>query len=497
MSLTLTDEQRAIVEACRSGARLTVEAGAGTGKTSTLRAAAEAMRGRRGVYLAYNRLTAQDAHGTFPAGVVTSTAHSAAFRSLGHRYARRLSAAGAQTSRQQADLLGIYGRTYVTRSLGLTPGQLARLAMGAVKQFCQSDRRELVDADVPTLPGVTGEAHAALVDVVLPWARAAWADLQHDDEAGRGQLRFAHDHYLKLWALTDPYLQVDYLMFDEAQDANPVIEAIVRRQTHAQVIAVGDSAQQLYAWRGAVDALARFPADARLQLTQSWRFGPAIADEANKWLELLGSTMRLVGAPGQPSRVGPFAGWPDAVLCRTNAAAFGEALEAMTAGLRVGMAGGGRKIQSLAEACRELQNGQTTGHPELFVFSSWGEVRDYVEDANDAGDLRALVSIIDDHGADAVIAAARRLVDLEGRDRTAPVDLIVSTGHKAKGREWRAVRVGGDYVEPTDPAGRPGPVERAECNAAYVTVTRAREFLDRAGLEYVDRRVAGLTRMSA
>src|SRR5437016_5716207 len=136
---------------------------------------------------------------------------------------------------------------------------------------------------------------------------------------------------------------------------NPVIADLVCSQP-AQRIAVGDSCQQLYAWRGAVDALETWPAEVRLYLSRSWRFGEAIADEANTWLTVLGARLRLTGNPDIPSTVGPVAA-PDAVLCRTNAEAVARAITALDNGRRVALVGGGAQILALAEAAVTLQAG--------------------------------------------------------------------------------------------------------------------------------------------
>lgn len=87
-----------------------------------------------------------------------------------------------------------------------------------------------------------------------------------------------------MWQLSRSVIPAGFIMFDEAQDANPVTAFVVQDQDSAQVIAVGDSCQAIYGWRGAIDALSEWPADGRLHLTQSFRFGPAVAAEANKWL---------------------------------------------------------------------------------------------------------------------------------------------------------------------------------------------------------------------
>lgn len=80
---TLTREQAAIVEAApklRPGECLRVIAFAGAGKTSTLRAVARAMDGRRGLYVAFNKSIAQEARARFPDTVRCQTMHSVAGR---------------------------------------------------------------------------------------------------------------------------------------------------------------------------------------------------------------------------------------------------------------------------------------------------------------------------------------------------------------------------------------------------------------------------------
>src|SRR5690606_8774522 len=124
-----------------------------------------------------------------------------------------------------------------------------------------------------------------------PFARKVWDDACNP----AGVLRYEHDYYLKSWLLTHPKLtEYDYLLFDEAQDANAAITRLVLDQTHAKRIAVGDSCQAIYGWRGASDALSVFPG-VQLTLTKSFRFGPAVADEANLWLDLLDAPIRIEG----------------------------------------------------------------------------------------------------------------------------------------------------------------------------------------------------------
>nr|WP_107486742.1 UvrD-helicase domain-containing protein [Streptomyces sp. TLI_235] len=89
------------------------------------------------------------------------------------------------------------------------------------------------------------DIHRALAQAVLPFARHAWLDATDPD--GRA-IRFEHDRHLKMWQLTNPRLPGDYVLLDEAQDTNPVLESVVHTQRgHAPLVLVGDSAQQIYA----------------------------------------------------------------------------------------------------------------------------------------------------------------------------------------------------------------------------------------------------------
>ena len=132
-----------------------------------------------------------------------------------------------------------------------------------------------------------------------------------------------------------------------------------------------------------------------------------------------------------------------------------------------------------AEAAQDLMSGQGTSHPDLTAFKSWGDVQEYVQD--DAGsDLKVFVKLIDEYGVQTVMDVANKAVDEKY------ANVIVSTAHKSKGREWSSVRIAGDFREPVNEDGTPSDPIKAECNLAYVSVTRAKDQLDRGGLAWVD-----------
>ncbi|MEU9285991.1 UvrD-helicase domain-containing protein [Streptomyces sp. NPDC048275] len=467
-----TDEQQQCIDAFTSATDLRIQAGAGAGKTSTLKFLAAAKPAKQGVYVAYNASIKNEAKRDFPRNVRCVTSHGLAFPTFGVRFKHRLNGPRVPAY-QVADTLGIHQRIRVGKLAVLTPAQIASHVLATVKKFTYSADREITAANVPRPPGYTIADYSELAPQIVPFAHRAWQDIA--DPAGR--LKFEHDHYLKMWALHRPTIEGDYLMLDEAQDANPLVTSLVMTQQQMQRVAVGDSCQQLYAWRGADDALNKLPGVERT-LSQSFRFGQAVADEANVWLDLLDADIRLIGFEKIDSRIGRLHA-PDAILCRTNAGCMNSAIGLMNSGQRVALVGGGSSILAMAYAAMELRAGGTTNHPELVAFETWDQVCDYA-DTDDGGDLKPMVELIQAHGAEGVIRAVRSLSDAKAAQVT------VSTAHKSKGLEWSTVKIGGDFYPPKkNPETGKRLISRAMAMLAYVAVTRARETLDCEALDWV------------
>jgi len=482
-AFTPTDEQAEIMDVLPTGCNVKVISGAGTGKTETLVQASRRMRGR-GLFTAFNRDIVNDAGSRFPQHVGCMTTHKLAHTAMSGLYGGRLRRSRSrQPSRVLAKMLGITRSvSFPMDGMNVQSWVIARLANAAVERFCTSARDEPSVWDVPHQAGLSEAQHAEVARVALRYARILWEDIQLTDDDGYGRFNVNPNHLLKLFALRKPRLPFDFILLDEAQDTNPVVADMFKRQTHAQLIAVGDPAQAINEWRGAVDALEHWPAKVTLTLSQSFRFGHVIAEEGNKWLELLGADLRITGAGG-PSVVAECDD-PDAVLCRTNGAAAREVLTALEGGRRVALTGKtGSTITALAEACQQLQAGKSTSHPELALFHTWAQVQDYVdEEDGSGGDLAAFVRMIDKHGAGVVLDAMNSLSPAE------VADTVVSTMHKAKGLQWNKVRIG-DFREPMDEAGNPLPISPQDLRLAYVAVTRAQHVLDRGALAWVDKRL--------
>lgn len=499
-----TPEQLHIHSLFRTGDPLRVRAGAGTGKTTTLvqLAGILAEQGRLGLYISFNKAIAQEAARKMPRNITAKTAHSLAYSGIANTRHAPLLARMRDSRRipfhETARELRIDGFRVTTadgKGRWLDDRKAARAALATVDAFCKTADQQITARHVPILSGLdldgTLTNQREYARQVLPYAQRVWADLQDPD--GRG-VAFGHGHYLKLWALEHPIIGRPgaALFLDEAQDTSPVLAGIIAEQEHLQRVYVGDSAQSIYRFTGAENAMEGFEGAAEGRLTQSWRFGPAVADAANLLLAELGDDMRLTGNPGRPSVIAHRHPDVDAVLCRTNGGALAAVMEMQESGQRVHLMADNTYSLRFLDAAEDLAAGRAARLEDLAAFTSWQQVVEYADEATDAADWKTLVALIDKHGSDKVRAALGGVVD----ERDAEV--LVVTAHKSKGREWPRVRLADDLAahlekardrlhEATEQADH----ERArraarsltdELMLCYVAVTRAQDILDPAGV---------------
>lgn len=462
-----TDEQEAAVELFVSGKNLAIEAGAGTGKTSTLQLISEATK-NKGKYLAFNKAIVVDSSRKMPGNIECKTAHSLAFGQVvgkNPKYKERLNA-----PRQRLEEVV---RILRCRDFGVSVGEgekiindvrIAAIVNSTIYNFCCSADREITARHVPYIDGIddpeTYFNNNLLSHYVAPIAQRAWEDIVNPN----GLLQFKHEHYLKIFQLSNPKIYADFILFDEAQDANPVMLDIVTQQKNAQLVFVGDSNQQIYEFTGAVNAMGMLPKSNRTFLTKSFRFGPAIAEAANHILGMIDTDMQIIGYEAIDSSIGTV-GNPDCILVRTNAGAIGSIISELMTDKKVAYVGNVDEIINFVKACQTLQAGKKTMHPELMCFDSWDELVQYAAMTEDKS-LELMIRLINQYTAATIVDSFKRLVNEKN------AEVVISTAHKSKGREWNNVIIGGDFPEEM------AQTSDSEKRLMYVAVTRAQRLLD-------------------
>lgn len=465
-----TEEQQQCIDAAKNhGQNVGINAYAGTGKTTTCRLLSEEVRMPM-VYLCFNKSIAEEAKTKFPEHVLCSTQHSYAYRAVGPTFnynSNKLTK--SMYARETADVLGIKPVGVYMGTHTVEASTLAYCVNQTVRRFCQSgddcvQTRHYVGLDA--FEGYERNDQDVLRALVVGYADKLWNMMI--DKTSPVPLGF--DGYLKYWALGNPYINTSKILLDEAQDTNGVMLSVLQaQQGKADVIFVGDKYQQIYDWRGAINAMDRFQNAQVCRLTQSFRFGAGIAEAASRILVRLNESVPVRGNPAQTSSFtqGDTA---SVLLTRTNATILDYLVNAYLAeenDQRIYVAGGVADLIALVDAGWNVQQGKKTSHPLFMGFKDWNEFVTYCEKTKDA-EANALLRIFDKHGP---VKAKRSLEQVVRSEHEA--DIVLTTAHKSKGREWQQVQLADDFRLDADEDGMINP---AELRLLYVAITRGIEL---------------------
>lgn len=487
--MPLTDEQRAVIAA--EAPVLKVNAVAGSGKTTTLLAFAAQRPWARILYLAYNRSVAEEVRAKAQAQglshLTVRTIHSLAYQhAQGASYEfegeisewRVLDQYLPATQRDDQDAL-VY----------------AWLIKDIVNYYLNSPLvpldAQLLDAYAKaTLPVKTvRELLTRRGEDVLSLMRTLLSDMK------QRRIPAVHDFYLKLFQFLRMRLPYDVILVDEAQDTSGVMLAIIDRQEQAQRVFVGDSFQQIYGFRHAVNSLDRVEGQS-YSLNQTFRFGDGLARHLNESInaayELLGETheLRMRGTDSD-TRFGKHATrsrQPTAVIARSNLSLFEAVLERLFAGVKAMHFEGGYPgynfMNSRVVSLLYLKDGKRHKINDPFIrrFGHLLEARQFAKDTQNAS-LSSIIELVDLYG--------NRLFDFDRMIKDRLVDkslatVIFTTTHKAKGQEYDLVEmVENDFAtreslgklleskqDEVDPAKL-----KEEVNIYYVAATRARKSI--------------------
>jgi hypothetical protein len=460
-----TDEQKQALKLFLTGQSFKINAYAGTGKTSTLVMLSKADK-RKGLYIAFNRSIVNEAKGKFDSKTACMTTHELALKSLPPRLRKKaFKSTNAAALVQKLELVD----QFFGDNLRLTAKTLAFLVIQTIKEFCQGTDETIRPVNFRRygkLSGIKSDDEATLSIQINLLAEDVWSRMISADDM---DINLGHDGYMKLWALSKPQLNFDYILLDEAQDTNPVVLGVLQKQS-CQIVYVGDAFQQIYEWRGAVNAMELFETAHLTYLTKSFRFGEKIAEAASSVLNFLGAEFPIQANPNVRSKIGSCD--PDAILTRTNSTVMSEVIAAINAGKKCHIIGGTRDLLKLLKAVVELKNGRPSDVPELFGFANWSEVEELVDDG-EADNLMTLVNLVRTHGEKHLLWALRRTESEESG-----ADVLISTAFKAKGREWDKVRITSDFLPSVSDSEKNVAVEPSEARVFYVAITRGRHVVD-------------------
>lgn len=461
----LTIEQAKI--ATYTGRQLVVKACAGSGKTFTLIQYARCNPDESILYLAYNRGIRDDALGKFTSNVTCMTSHQLAFQVFGRRLAKKL--------------VGNLRLRDIATAIETRDWAFSRDVQATLSAFMSSDASSICSDHFTRLDDSAAQStkmeryKLTVVDsAVQLWERMVDAN---------DPFPATHDTYLKLYQLSEPDLSKRYqtILFDEAQDANPVTSNIILRQ-RCRLIFVGDEHQQIYRFRGANSAM-RHPslthAD-HLYLTHSFRFGKTVAFVANALLELKGETRPVIGRGGNDEVVSSgmhvLGQRHTALISRTVMGVIGDAIHCASLGLKTYWVGGidGYNVSLLLDVYH-LANGNPQEITNQQLKHEYKDYEDYcgIAEATRDSEMLRTIKILDSYkDIPKCIDLLRTFATKDEMEAMASV----TTAHRCKGLEWNDVRLGDDFPDFLENDMDADQISD-EINLLYVSVTRAMKRL--------------------
>lgn len=468
-----TDEQAAAIDAARAlkpGDNISIHARAGTGKTTVLQAIAASVAPAKIRYCGYNRTLVAEAKTKFDKSVTSATGHGLAYRELG------LSSSDVVMSYQISDVCNWLNLTDKTKDNSAY--DQANRVLKIIAKFTESADPFITEAHVELRYSDTATHKNDAIEA----ARRMWTDIT------LGQHKPNHDAYLKIYQLKlgAGILKAtndDYILFDEAQDTNPVLRAIIAANAKSRRIYVGDEYQQIYGWRGAQNALTSVHGE-KYQLTKTHRFGQSICDWANhalNWHPIVPSkpitTSRIDGYTTFGDKPNPFA----LDLCRTRAGIFRLALGAAARNEPIYMDGAFDQQATLFADLANLK----LGRPHLIKtkalkrMKSWAMLKSSPE-YRLTRDYKAAALLIDELGPHNVAPTLERIKSLLTTPDKAEVHL--TTVHAMKGLEAPHIRLANDFITPEDITNGHKLDDimdiAEEICILYVAITRAQDTLE-------------------
>lgn len=480
-----TKEQTDII---KSSGSIKINAVAGSGKTTTvIEYARTRPQGMKILYLAFNKSVKIDAIKKFAAKgleyVRVETAHALAFSHIVSRSHYKVKP-GAYKINEIVDLLQLQGNgekhlEYI----------LANHISKFLSYFCNSDKQKVQELNY--LDTISDEKVKTFVrsnyEYILKQTRIFLGKMD------KAEIEITHDFYLKKFQLSQPVLHYDYILFDEGQDASAAMLDVFMRQNAIKVI-VGDTHQQIYSWRFAVNSLEKTDFKT-YHLSASFRFDESIAELAMQVLKLKEhietySPLSISGK-GTTTTVKT-----KAILARTNLGLLLRAIEYVTEHKRIKHIYFEGNIHSYTYAddgsslydVLNLYNGKHYLIKDRLIKSMEGidDLEDYIEKTEDM-QLSMMLEIVKEYGNEIpkiLENIKARHVTNEDKEKAA---IIFSTVHRCKGMEYDSVELVNDFIneerlikikEEQKAKGINLNKLNEEINLLYVAITRTKNILE-------------------
>lgn len=485
ITINLTDEQKEILAYDDS---LKINAVAGSGKTTTLIEYAKTRnQNSKFLYIAFNKSVKNEATKKFREKAIeidVVTAHSLAYQNVVTKENKHLLASDLSPTEIINSLAIPYDNPKAKNEKIILATHIKRF----FEYFCNSSARTIGDLNYLDIV-LDSEARGFVeqhIQEILHYTTLLFTKMD------TAEMRFTHDFYLKKFQLNDPRLDYDYIFFDEGQDASPAMLDVFIKQ-NAKKIIVGDSNQQIYAWRYAVNSLEKVGFK-RFELSNSFRFGRDIANLAMDCLETkkhIGTYSRtIINGLGKSKEI-----QTRATLARTNLKllelAINDVFETKTVKSiyfegHISTYKFGERNSIMYDVLNLYFNKKDRIKNSLIKeFSNFKELIGYTKKTED-NELSMLISLVMKYKGRlySLINELKEIHLSNGKKNEA--DMIYSTVHKCKGMEYDEVTIANDFYTETNLIAKYSEMPtqhnvnklNEEINLLYVAITRAKSKIN-------------------
>ena len=483
--MKLTPEQKAIIN---SKGNIKINAVAGSGKTTTIIEYAKSRpRNAKILYLAFNRSVRLEAIKRFSEqglnNVSVETAHSLAYKQIVYQNDYQVRPQGYKTH-EIVEIMGLKGNGEKH-----TEYIVANHINKCISYYCNSDKQKVQDLNYLDL--ITDSKAKAFVrpiqEYIIQQTRLFL------NKMNKGEIEIIHDFYLKKFQLANPKLTFDYILFDEAQDASPAMLDIFLKQNATKVI-VGDTHQQIYGWRMAVNSLEKTDFKT-YNLSTSFRFSQDIANLATKildWKHIITEHETVIIAGKNNTKTDKIK--TKAILARTNLGLLLRTIEYITQNKNAKKIYFEGNINSYTYAddgtsLYDVLN-LYTGKRKLIRDKLLKGMRDtteldeYINKTEDV-QLGMMVEIIKEYG-DSIPGIIKMIKEkhIDDNDKN-KAEIIFSTVHRCKGMDYDSIELVNDFMtkERLEKI-KADPKEKfdisklsEEINLLYVAITRTKDTI--------------------
>jgi DNA helicase-2/ATP-dependent DNA helicase PcrA len=482
--------QEDIFKFVRSGkGSAVIEAVAGSGKTTTIVEAAKLLpRTGSAAFLAFNKAIATELKKKLPTNVKAMTLNAMGFTTWGKHIGRYPNVDGQKVRNLVRQLMAepkqrqigaaVVKLVALAKSIGLVPAAMTHEGYTTLTHDNEAAWLGLIDRyDIDLEEKFTEEA--------IMWARNV---LCEDIRNAQGIIDFDDQLYMPIIAGAR-FWKNDFLFVDEAQDVNLVQRSMLKAALRpgGRLIAVGDSCQAIYGFRGAdsdsIGNIKREFGAVELPLTISYRCPKLVVAEAHRFVShIQASETAKDGVVQQLERfyASTFT-QQDGILCRNTGPLIQLAYKLISA--RVPCHVMGREIgQGLISLIKKMNAFSVTElSSRLQAYLDQETVKFLAKGQEDKADALAdkvgtIEVFIQNMGIADTIQDLIHSIDSLFSDDADKDILTLCTVHKAKGLEWERVFILDPDLMPSRYARQDWQKDQ-ERNLQYVAVTRSRSEL--------------------